>query len=1100
MLQMGQELFQVKNHKDFLSDIAYCPLLGKVASCGDNKVKIHDVGTLTEVETVITIEDDPRVERIAWSDDGQLLAVTTSGGSVKIYLSKLPKLVSPNSGKIAILTSLNQISVYLRSIERKATPWVCFVIETEIEPSFVTLGAYHVAVGMNNRIWVYGLNPTVNKNSLVYKPHLVGDREYFSTVTSLILNANYSAALVNAKIQLQYLGDNQKTVPQSFVDKESKMFPESGEKYTILTQALSEEFLFFVTSEFELHIFSLSEWKFLSSYKHSDKIRSIYPDIYGICLVLVEMSNTGFLYHTAMDYLLPIPEFPSSVDQVLWDTMPDERNVFVCCTNTNVVTYLFMPNYYEGPKIEMVGTTIIQSGQSPVLLTKGVLTLVTSSNKPIDLILDTHKTTMHTPTQTLENSLYKVLKLLNWKEAWNICAVLNQDDPWLQFAKACLQNLEFTWAMRAYQIMDEAGMVWCLESLVEEEEDTSVLCGHVAALLGDHDTAQQRYLISDNPHLALALRRDLRQWREALTLATSLGSDRISIISCDYAQQLEMTGQYAQALGYYQKSMELAPPTDQESDCERKCREGIARTSIRVGDFRLGIRLAEESNSNMFKNECADILQTFNKLNDAVTLYESAGNFEKAAICFIELKNWNKIGQLLPRIKSTNTIIQYAKAKEAMGNYKESVGAYERAEDYDNVVRVDLDYLNDVRHAVDTVKSKKCTEGAKRIADYCTKHGDFAAAIQFLILSKCYQDAFLLSQQHKKLKEFGQFILEEDEPNIIELKRLATQFESEKDNLSAARYYHHAREYGKAMKLLLVTARQDKDSEDILWLGVNIVSESHDEKLTAVFRTLLEGKQDGIERHPKFLYRVLMNVRDYEQASSCALAVARDEATRGNYRNCHDTLYSTIQELRNHGMTVSNDLMGGLILIHSYLLARYHVRNTNHSLAAPLLVRVAESISFFPLHAASILTSTVIECKKANQMENALKFATFLLQPEYRNKLEDKYRKQIELIIRKAPRKDGSLQDEVPRLPCPYCESLLSEMTLLCHSCARIIPFCIASGKHITRSELSKCPECSFPAIHRHLVLVVQQEGFCPMCRTDLRGRDLPSDVDVNDL
>lgn len=1093
-------MFQCKNHKDFLSDIAYSSILGKVASCGDNKVKIHDVANLTEVETVITIDDDPRVERIAWSDDGQLLAVTTSGGSVKIYLSKLPKLVAANSGKIAILTSLNQVSVYLRSIERKSTPWMCFVIETEIEPIFVSLGTFHVAVGMNNRVWVYGLNPTVNKNSLVYKPHLVGDREYFSTVSSLVLNANYSCALVNAKLQLHYLGDNQKTIPENFVHKESKMFPESGEKYTILTQALSEEFLFFATSEFELQIFSLSEWKFVSSYKHSDKIKSIYPDIYGICLLLVEMNNSGFLYHTAMDYLLPIPEFPSSVDQVLWDTVPAERNVFVCCTKTNAVTYLFMPNYYEGPKIEMVGMTIIQSGQSPVLLTKGVLTLVTSNNKPMDLTLETHKTTMQTPTQTLDISLYKVLKLLNWKEAWNICAVLNQEETWRQFAESCLQNLEFTWAMRAYQALDEAGTVWCLESLVDEEEDTSVLCGHVAALLGDHDTAQQRYLTSDNPHMALALRRDLRQWREALTLATSLGSDQTSIISCDYAQQLEMTGQYAQALSYYQKSMELSSPQHQDAECERKCKEGIARTSIRVGDFRLGIRLAAESNSSVFKNECADILQTFNKLNDAVTLYESAGNFEKAATCYIELKNWNKIGQLLPHIKSASTFIQYAKAKEAMGNYKECVGAYERAEDYENVVRVDLDYLNDIRHAVEIVKSKKCTEGTKRIADYCTKHGDFAAAIQFLILSKCYQDAFLLSQQHKKLNEFGKFLLEEDETNTVELKRLATHFESEKDNLSAARYYHHAREYGKAMKLLLVTARQDKDSEDILWLGVNIVSDSHDEKLTSLFRVLLEGKQDGVERHPKFLYRMLMNIGDYVQASSCALAVARDEAIRGNYRNCHETLYNTIQELRNHGMNVSNDLMGGLLLIHSYLLARYHVRNSNHSLAAPLLVRVAESISFFPLHAASILTSTVIECKKANQMESALKFATLLLRPEYRNSLQDKYRKQIELIIRKAPRKDASLQDEVSLLPCPYCEALLADMSLNCTFCARIIPFCIASGKHITRSELSKCPECRFPAIHRHLVMIVQQEGFCPMCQTDLRGRDLPNDVNVNDM
>ncbi|KAI5712448.1 hypothetical protein M8J76_013327 [Diaphorina citri] len=1100
--EVGQELFQCKNHKDFLSDIAYSTVLGKVASCGDNKVKIHDVANLTEVETVITIEDDPRVERISWSDDGQLLAVTTSGGSIKIYLSKLPKLVVANNGKIAILSSLNQVSVYLRSIERKGTPWTNFIIETEIEPSFLNMGPYHVAVGMNNRVWVYGLNPSVNNkaHTLVYKPQLLGDKEYLGTITSLLLNANYSSALVNSRIQLHYLGDNQKTIPDAFVDKESKLFPESGEKYTIMTQAMSEEFLFFATSEYELKIFSLSEWKFVSGYKHSDKIKSIYPDIYGICLVLIEMNNTGFLYHTAMDYLLPIPEFPPATEEVLWDTVPVDRNVFVCCSKTSVVTYLFMPNYYEGPKITLVGATTIQSGQSPVLLTKGLLTLVTSSNKPLDLTLETHKTTMHNPKQTLDISLHKVLKLLNWKEAWNICAVLNQSETWRSFAEACLQNLEFSWAIRAYQSLDEAGMVWCLESLVEEEEDTSILCGHVAALLGNHDTAQQRYLTSDIPTMALILRRDLRQWREALALATSLGSNQTPIISCDYAQQLEMTGQHAQALSFYQKSMELATPDIQDPECQRKCKEGIARTSIRVGDFRLGIRLAAESNSSVLKNECADILQQFNKLNDAVTLYESAGNYEKAATCYIQLKNWTKIGQLLPHIKSATTFIQYAKAKEAMGSYRESVGAYERAEDYDNVVRVDLDHLNDIRHAVDIVKAKKCTEGAKRIADYCNKHGDFGAAIHFLILSKCYQDAFNLSQQHKKLHEFGKFLLEEDEPNPVELKRLAIHFEEDKDMFRAAQYYYHAKEYGRAMKLLLVTARQDKDSDENLWLGVSIVSDSHDEKLVETFKTLLEGKLDGVKRNSKFLYRVLMNTGDYVAASSCALDVARDEAARGSYRNCHETLYSTIQELKKHKLQVGNDLMAGLMIIHSYLLARYHVRNANHSLAAPLLIRVAENISFFPLHATSILTSTVIECKKANLQESALKFATLLLRPEYRSNLEDKYRKQIELIVRKAPRKDIASPEEAHVLPCPYCDTMVPDMMLHCASCARIIPFCIASGKHITRNELTKCLECNFPAIHRHLVLIVDQEGFCPLCRTDLRGRPLPTDIHINEL
>lgn len=34
--EVGQELFQVRNHKHSLTNIAICPAISKVGSCGDN--------------------------------------------------------------------------------------------------------------------------------------------------------------------------------------------------------------------------------------------------------------------------------------------------------------------------------------------------------------------------------------------------------------------------------------------------------------------------------------------------------------------------------------------------------------------------------------------------------------------------------------------------------------------------------------------------------------------------------------------------------------------------------------------------------------------------------------------------------------------------------------------------------------------------------------------------------------------------------------------------------------------------------------------------------------------------------------------------------
>ena len=49
------------------------------------------------------------------------------------------------------------------------------------------------------------------------------------------------------------------------------------------------------------------------------------------------------------------------------------------------------------------------------------------------------------------------------------------------------------------------------------------------------------------------MRRDLLQWDQALHLANKLAPEEIPYISKEYAQQLEFTGAYADALIHYEK-------------------------------------------------------------------------------------------------------------------------------------------------------------------------------------------------------------------------------------------------------------------------------------------------------------------------------------------------------------------------------------------------------------------------------------------------------------------------------------------------------------------------------------------------------------------
>ena len=52
------------------------------------------------------------------------------------------------------------------------------------------------------------------------------------------------------------------------------------------------------------------------------------------------------------------------------------------------------------------------------------------------------------------------------------------------------------------------------------------------------------------------------------------------------------------------------------------------------------------------QRECAEILEQMKQLGEAATLYEQANYFDKAAYLYIKLKDWTKIGKLLPHISS----------------------------------------------------------------------------------------------------------------------------------------------------------------------------------------------------------------------------------------------------------------------------------------------------------------------------------------------------------------------------------------------------------------------------------------------------------------
>lgn len=67
---------------------------------------------LQETSSVLTLAQELGIDRIGWSSDGQLLAACTKGGSLNVYVSHMTILTAICPPRIAILSSLTEVSLY----------------------------------------------------------------------------------------------------------------------------------------------------------------------------------------------------------------------------------------------------------------------------------------------------------------------------------------------------------------------------------------------------------------------------------------------------------------------------------------------------------------------------------------------------------------------------------------------------------------------------------------------------------------------------------------------------------------------------------------------------------------------------------------------------------------------------------------------------------------------------------------------------------------------------------------------------------------------------------------------------------------------------
>lgn len=120
------------------------------------------------------------------------------------------------------------------------------------------------------------------------------------------------------------------------------------------------------------------------------------------------------------------------------------------------------------------------------------------------------------------------------------------------------------------------------------------------------------------------------------------------------------------------------------------------------------------------------------------------------------------------------------------------------------------------------------------------------------------------------------------------------------------------------------------------------------------------------------------------------------------------------------------------------------------------------------------------------------------MRSEFRSKIDAKYSKKIESIVRRSPKEiKGINEDNLGSSNCPICDVNLPAMEINCYQCKTTLPICIATGEHIKKDGIAVCPECDFLCVKSEMTNILNESNQCPMCEEIVDSNRL---VDVEDI
>eukprot|EP00439_Symbiodinium_sp_Y106_P051498 s2815_g6.t2 len=229
-------------------------------------------------------------------------------------------------------------------------------------------------------------------------------------------------------------------------------------------------------------------------------------------------------------------------------------------------------------------------------------------------------------------------------------------------------------------------------------------------------------------------------------------------------------------------------------------------------------------------------------------------------------------------------------------------------------------------YAFQLVRETKLATGAERVAEYCRKNGNISGAVEFLLLAKNTDEAFLLAERQDEMATFEAGL--GDHGTQQQHRAIAKYYEQRNLLANAAKHYALCEEYPTALRLYLKVGEKEIDH------AIEVVGKARNDSLTHTLIDYLMGETDNVPKDANYVYRLHKALGNYMQAAGTAHIIAKQEQEMGNYKQAHQLLFRTYQDLKSQKLALPQELWRRLMLLHSYVIVKRLVKAADHHSAA----------------------------------------------------------------------------------------------------------------------------------------------------------------------